>query len=91
MKRVGFFQLYDLRPNCHILASAPSNSAADHLAEILLRTIPATQILRFYAASRDEAQIPSALLPISNFMREVNSTEIICSYRYLHPHVSCKF
>jgi hypothetical protein len=48
----------------------------------LLKTVPSSQILRFYAASRDESLVPLDLKFISNFMREVNTLEILSSYRY---------
>jgi hypothetical protein len=76
------FQIIEKYPNSHVLATAPSNAATDHLALKLLKMIPSSQILRFYSASRDESLVPLDLKFISNFMREVNTLEILSSYRY---------
>ena len=68
-------------PNSHVLATAPSNFAADHLAKKLLISLPSSQILRFYAASRDESLVPKELKPISNLMRNINTVADLCAYR----------
>jgi helicase MOV-10 len=47
-------QIWKSKPNSHILAAAPSNSAADLLAVNLKKQVPNSQILRFYAPSRLE-------------------------------------
>jgi hypothetical protein len=39
------------------------------------------QILRFYAASRDESLVPGILMPISNLVRDVNTVDVICGFR----------
>ena len=45
-----------------ILACAPSNSAADLLAERMRLTMDKTMMLRLYALSRDEKTVPAQLL-----------------------------
>ncbi|XP_062396748.1 putative helicase mov-10-B.1 [Sardina pilchardus] len=60
-------QLYD-SPSCtHILACAPSNSAADLLCEKVLDHADTHQVYRLYASSRDPRFIPEAVLECCNF------------------------
>ncbi|KAH9948060.1 P-loop containing nucleoside triphosphate hydrolase protein [Amylocystis lapponica] len=49
------------QPKACILACAPSNSAADIIAQRLM-TLGKDKVFRFYAVSRDKAQIPSDVL-----------------------------
>ena len=60
-------QIWHEKPGSNILATAPSNSAADLLAHRLIGHIPKTEILRYYAPTRAEKDIPEALRGISNF------------------------
>jgi helicase MOV-10 len=55
-------QLIRRFPNAHLLACAPSNSAADLLAARLLAHLDRTQLLRFYAPSRSPNLAPAAVL-----------------------------
>lgn len=59
-------QVWKLSRDAHILATAPSNTAADILASRLARDLPHTNILRMHASSRSHESIPENLLPISN-------------------------
>ena len=60
-------QVWKSQSNSRIIASAPSNSAADLLASKLLKQVPKSEIIRFYARSRLERQVPGDLKPISRF------------------------
>lgn len=46
-------QIFRMHETSHVLASAPSNSAADLLAERILQSLPPSQVLRLYSPSRD--------------------------------------
>jgi len=46
-------QVWRLNEHSHILATAPSNTAADLLAERILQQIPHSQVLRLYSPSRE--------------------------------------
>lgn len=46
-------QIYRMHETSHILASAPSNSAADLLAERILQSLPPSEVLRLYSPSRE--------------------------------------
>ena len=61
-------QVWRLNGETHILACAPSNTAADLLAVRLRRGghIPDDQIMRLNALSRSEATIPDSLRPCTN-------------------------
>jgi len=48
-------------PSSKILACAPSNNAADLLADKLLDHVPKESILRMNAASRDVSHLPQKL------------------------------
>ncbi|RXW22216.1 hypothetical protein EST38_g3643 [Candolleomyces aberdarensis] len=54
-------QLLKMKPNCRILACAPSNSAADIIAERLTVGLTANELFRMYAPSRSKADIPDKL------------------------------
>jgi len=59
-------QVWKLHTNSHILATAPSNTAADLLASRLAQDIPATDMLRLHASSRSRETVPDSLRPVSN-------------------------
>lgn len=60
-------QIWKTQPKTRILASTPSNSAADLIAERLLEHIPPRDILRFNAASRHYRTIPDKVKTICNY------------------------
>jgi len=55
-------QILKTNPKAHILACAPSNSAADLIALRLVDALDETALFRFYAPSRYKNQVPDALL-----------------------------
>ena len=59
-------QVWRLDSETHILACAPSNTAADLLTVRLARDLPADQILRLNALSRPDELIPDSVRPQSN-------------------------
>jgi helicase MOV-10 len=55
------------KPNARILACAPSNSAADIIAERLAAVLDTDSLFRFYAPSRFKNQVPDRLLDYTCF------------------------
>lgn len=51
---------------CHILACAPSNSAADLLCRKILENVEKRNVFRMYASSRDPRMVPEELKECSN-------------------------
>jgi helicase MOV-10 len=54
-------QLLKTKPNARILACAPSNSAADIIAERLTVALTPSELFRMYAPSRSKSDIPDKL------------------------------
>jgi hypothetical protein len=64
----AMLQLLLNKPTTRILACAPSNSAADIIAERLAAVLNTDQLFRFYAASRFKNQAPDRLLDYAHFL-----------------------
>ncbi|KAJ3561910.1 hypothetical protein NP233_g9904 [Leucocoprinus birnbaumii] len=60
-------QLVRKNRNVHILACAPSNSAADLIASRLADNLGTDELFRMYAPSRDEKQVPDLLKSYSYY------------------------
>lgn len=56
--------------NCHILACAPSNSAADLLCKRILDHVNKHKVYRMYATSRDPKLVPDEIKAQSNLVGE---------------------
>lgn len=54
-------QIERTQPSCHILACAPSNSAADLLCKKILNHVDEHKVHRMYASSRDPKCVPDEL------------------------------
>ncbi|KAL7828691.1 hypothetical protein SRHO_G00323250 [Serrasalmus rhombeus] len=70
----------------HILACAPSNSAADQLCEKLLQHVDPHKVYRMYALSRSPDQVPPRLRACCNLKGEVYefpSKEELMQYKIL--------
>ena len=78
-------QIWKNQNNAKIIASAPSNSAADLLASKLLKVVPKSQMIRYYARSRMEKQVPEDLKIISRFHSSHfdDSLEALMKYRII--------
>ncbi|KAF9057240.1 RNA helicase [Panaeolus papilionaceus] len=59
----GIKQILSSNPNARILACAPSNSAADIIANRLMDFLEPDEMFRFYTPSRMKSQVPLKLLP----------------------------
>jgi len=59
-------QVAKLAPTCHMLACAPSNTAADLLTERLVKHISKRDIIRVHASSRVVDAIPNTVKEVSN-------------------------
>ena len=79
-------QVWRLDGETHILACAPSNSAADLLAVSLRRHLPQDQMLRLNALSRSEEAIPDSLRPCSNSTaagQSIPTLAVLSKYRII--------
>lgn len=54
-------QIEKKEAGCHILACAPSNSAADLLCRKILEHVDKHSVFRMYASSRDPEMVPDEL------------------------------
>jgi helicase MOV-10 len=63
-------QIFHLLPQARVLATAPSNAAADLLADRIMESVPKSKIIRLYGPSRDYRTVPEKLRPVSNFYEE---------------------
>ncbi|XP_071388136.1 putative helicase mov-10-B.1 [Centroberyx affinis] len=59
-------QIEKTQVSCHILACAPSNSAADLLCKKILDHVEERKVFRMYASSRDPRTVPEELKACSN-------------------------
>ncbi|XP_020785667.2 putative helicase mov-10-B.2 isoform X2 [Boleophthalmus pectinirostris] len=63
-------QIEKCKPNCHILACAPSNSAADLLCKKIRDHVDVSSVFRMYASSRNPELVPEELKACSNLVGE---------------------
>ncbi|KAI3356934.1 hypothetical protein L3Q82_003576 [Scortum barcoo] len=63
-------QIEKTQTSCHILACAPSNSAADLLCRKILDHVDKCKVYRMYASSRDPKYVPEELKECSNLVGE---------------------
>nr|WGG62726.1 MOV10 [Lateolabrax japonicus] len=63
-------QIEKTQASCHILACAPSNSAADLLCKKILDHVDEHKVYRMYASSRDPKYVPDELKACSNLVGE---------------------
>ncbi|XP_053277315.1 putative helicase mov-10-B.2 isoform X1 [Pleuronectes platessa] len=61
-------QIEKTQASCHILACAPSNSAADLLCKKILDHVDHFKVYRMYASSRDPRCVPEELQTCSNLV-----------------------
>ncbi|KAI0241706.1 putative helicase MOV-10 [Lamellibrachia satsuma] len=66
-------QVLRVVPSAHIMACAPSNSAADLLAERLLLHVPAAQLFRLNAGSRSIITVPECIKACCNIDRHTRT------------------
>ncbi|XP_054464459.1 putative helicase mov-10-B.2 [Anoplopoma fimbria] len=63
-------QIEKTQASCHILACAPSNSAADLLCKKILEHVDKCKVFRMYASSRDPKYVTEELKECSNLVGE---------------------
>ncbi|KAK5863608.1 hypothetical protein PBY51_000629 [Eleginops maclovinus] len=61
-------QIEKTQASCHILACAPSNSAADLLCKKILLHVDERKVFRMYASSRDPDYVPDEVKACSNLV-----------------------
>uniref|UniRef100_A0A667Y1E6 RNA helicase n=1 Tax=Myripristis murdjan TaxID=586833 RepID=A0A667Y1E6_9TELE len=64
-------QIEKTQASCHILACAPSNSAADLLCKKILEHVEERKVFRMYASSREPKFVPDELKACSNLEGEI--------------------
>eukprot|EP00095_Tigriopus_kingsejongensis_P010515 maker-scaffold45_size475391-snap-gene-1.17 protein:Tk10515 transcript:maker-scaffold45_size475391-snap-gene-1.17-mRNA-1 annotation:"helicase mov-10" len=86
----AILQVLQNDPKAKVLAAAPSNSAADLIAERLIRSTPASNVLRIYSLSRNESEAPTPIKHISNFVKPFKVLNDILSHRVVvSTNVNC--
>uniref|UniRef100_UPI0037E9C988 putative helicase mov-10-B.2 isoform X2 n=1 Tax=Semicossyphus pulcher TaxID=241346 RepID=UPI0037E9C988 len=63
-------QIEKREASCHILACAPSNSAADLLCKKILDHVDRNKVFRMYASSRDPKYVPEEIKDCTNLVGE---------------------
>ncbi|XP_034552596.1 putative helicase mov-10-B.2 isoform X2 [Notolabrus celidotus] len=63
-------QIEKRQDSCHILACAPSNSAADLLCKKILDHVDRNKVFRMYASSRDPRYVPVEIKDCTNLVGE---------------------
>ncbi|KAM7411859.1 hypothetical protein PAMA_021707 [Pampus argenteus] len=79
-------QIEKTQTSCHILACAPSNSAADLLCKKIIGHVDKHKVYRMYASSRDPKYVPKELKECSNLVGECYvypAKEELMKYRIL--------
>jgi len=79
-------QVFKLNEDTHIIATAPSNTAADLLASRLSKDIPIDQMLRIHASSRARESIPDSIKAFSNLTETGYSfppLEVLSKYKII--------
>ncbi|KAL6119600.1 mov10 [Pungitius sinensis] len=79
-------QIEKTQAGCHILACAPSNSAADLLCKKILDHVDERKVFRMYASSRDPNCVPDELKACSNLVGECYlypAIETLMEYRVM--------
>ncbi|CAK6951504.1 putative helicase mov-10-B.1 [Scomber scombrus] len=79
-------QIEKSQTSCHILACAPSNSAADLLCKKILDHVDGHKVYRMYASSREPKFVPHELKACSNLVGECYeypAKEKLMEYRIL--------
>ncbi|CAL1606225.1 unnamed protein product [Knipowitschia caucasica] len=79
-------QIEKCTPHCHILACAPSNSAADLLCKKIRDHVDERSVFRMYASSRDPKLVPEELKACSNLVGdcyEFPAKEKLMEYKIL--------
>ncbi|KAJ3586909.1 hypothetical protein NHX12_013301 [Muraenolepis orangiensis] len=64
-------QIHKTQASCHILACAPSNSAADLVCKKVLDHVDRNKVFRLYASSLDRRRVPTELKDCCNLTGEV--------------------
>lgn len=81
-------QLVQTKPGTHILACAPSNSAADLIAE-RLNGLGKSQVFRLNAVSRGTENVPAAVLALSRVTKDegINRFVVPAAYELMNFRV----
>eukprot|EP00095_Tigriopus_kingsejongensis_P010509 maker-scaffold45_size475391-snap-gene-0.8 protein:Tk10509 transcript:maker-scaffold45_size475391-snap-gene-0.8-mRNA-1 annotation:"hypothetical protein BRAFLDRAFT_119350" len=86
----AILQVLQNDPAAKVLTAAPSNSAADLIAERLIRSTPESQVLRIYAFSRRVSEVPESIRKISSFVKKLDELKDILKHRVVvSTNVNC--